>query len=165
MGDDEYEVLARETWQGPLSDRSVIQRCYARLLKSCDGGDASLDKLEQTGVTIEKVVCGRWPMAHGPWPMAYGLKVPCSKTGFTAWSRPSNSTEAYSWLDNQGDRGEAIWIYPSDGPLHASGGRILFLHGGAYVWYWPIAHGLCYRPEALLYAGAHAAGQMPYYRP
>jgi len=58
--------------------------------------------------------------------------VSCDSSGFAAWHRSEDSAG-----DCPGDRGEALWFYPSNAELHPSAGRILFLHGGSYVYYSP----------------------------
>ena len=99
-------------------DSAVVDYVLDRIITTNDGGTATLDSQPCDGVRIITLD----PSADGP---------------FTPWERDG---ELSGDPGGAGPRGAAEWYVPwgpGPAPADAARGRLLFFHGGGYVWYAP----------------------------
>jgi acetyl esterase/lipase len=124
----QQEECTRRRLAGPSHEvrtynSEVVDVCVQRLLETNDGGDACLDSVPAPGVSIRHFTP--------------------AETGFVPWARAQDATMDATKEEPRPPllRGSAVWVVPSADadavPPGPHTGRILYLHGGAYVHYSP----------------------------
>ena len=113
-----------------VHDTAVIDHCIARLLETDDGGEACIDKQLAEGCNI--------------------LEVPLTAIGLEPWIKEPDPDYAEEG-DEAEERTTCDYIVPPACVGADLDDRVLFLHGGVYIYYSP-SNG--YRPLATRLAAA-----------
>jgi hypothetical protein len=115
-----------------VHDAAVVEYCINRLLETNDGGEECLDQSLAPGCTIRE--------------------VPAAEVGLPVWTKDPGT-------DDEQVRSTSDWVVPDGLEGDALDDRVLFLHGGVYIYYSP-SEG--YRPLSTRLA---AACRMPVFVP
>lgn len=93
-----------------VQDADVVEYCISRLLETNDGGEECLDKSLAPGCTIRE--------------------VPAVEVGLPVWTKDPGG-------DDEQMRTTSDWVVPPDCTADSLDDRVLFLHGGVYIYYSP----------------------------